>query len=65
MAVADHAPANPEDYRLACVATRDNAEVSFKAEDGGKNAHYLLRWVNTRGETGPWSPVFSGTIPAV
>ena len=65
VAVADHAPKNPEDYRLATIATRDHADVNFKAADGGQTAHYLLRWVNTRGETGPWSPVFSGTVPAV
>jgi hypothetical protein len=22
--------------------------------EGGKQMHYMLRWVNTRGETGPW-----------
>ena len=65
VAVADQTPANPEAYRLAAIATRDHVDVTFKAEEGGKTAHYLLRWVNTRGETGPWSPVFSGTIPAV
>lgn len=24
-------------------------------EDGGKTAHYMLRWVATAGEKGPWS----------
>ena len=36
-----------------------------RGEDGGKLAHYLLRWVNTKGETGPWGQVASATIPAV
>ena len=65
VAVADQAPKNPEDYRLAAIATRDHVDVTFKSDEGGRTAHYLLRWVNTRGESGPWSPVFSGTIPAV
>jgi len=32
--------------------------------DGGKVAHYMLRWVNTRGEKGPWSETVSATIGA-
>jgi predicted phage tail protein len=31
--------------------------------DAGKTAHYWLRWVNTRGEAGPWSDTISATIP--
>ena len=29
-----------------------------------KVAHYKLRWVNTRGEKGPWSETASATIGA-
>lgn len=25
-------------------------------------AHYMLRWVNTKGEQGPWSQTVSATI---
>ena len=32
--------------------------------DGGKTAHYMLRWENTRGEPGPWSETASATIGA-
>ena len=32
--------------------------------DGGKTAHYLFRWANTRGEPGPWSETISATIGA-
>jgi len=27
-------------------------------------AHYMLRWVNTRGQKGPWSETASATIGA-
>jgi hypothetical protein len=29
--------------------------------EGGKQAHYMLRWVNMRGETGPWSETARAT----
>jgi len=32
--------------------------------DGGKQVHYMLRWINTRGETGQWSATPSATIGA-
>jgi hypothetical protein len=38
--------------------------MAFSGGDGGKNAHYILRWVNTRGQKGPWSEVVSATINA-
>ena len=35
------------------------------ANKGGKPAHYvMLRWVISRGETGPWSETASATVPA-
>ncbi len=33
-------------------------------EDGGKTAHYMLRWVATTGEKGPWRETASATIGA-
>ena len=33
-------------------------------EDGGA-AVYMLRWVNTRGEKGPWSEICSATVAAL
>jgi len=31
---------------------------------GGKTAVYMARWVNTRGEKGPWSDVTTATVAA-
>lgn len=36
--------------------------ASFDGEYAGKMAYYWLRWVNTKGQTGPWSVVVSATI---
>ena len=35
--------------------TRTPYRADWTGADAGKIAHYLLRWVNTRGEKGPWS----------
>jgi hypothetical protein len=32
--------------------------------DAGKIAHFLMRWVNTRNQPGPWSETVSATIGA-
>ena len=37
---------------------------AHSAADGGQTAHYMLRWVSTSGEKGPWSETASATIGA-
>ena len=46
------------------MATRDNTTHSFAPEDSGKTAAYILRWLSTRGERGPWSEVCAATVAA-
>ncbi|MFN0136361.1 MAG: hypothetical protein ACKVS9_09635 [Phycisphaerae bacterium] len=38
--------------------------AEFKAGEGRKIAVYMVRWVNTRGEKGPWSEVATATVAA-
>jgi hypothetical protein len=38
--------------------------VQENGADAGKPAFYMLRWVNPRGERGPWSQTVSATITA-
>ena len=65
VAVGDRVPDSPKEYRFFGQSTKSPVRVTFESEDGCKMAHYLLRWVNTRGEAGPWSTVISGTIAKV
>lgn len=58
-------PQDPDAYRLHSISTRSPDRISFKAEDAGKMASYLVRWVNTKGEVGPWSRPISAIVPAV
>jgi hypothetical protein len=46
------------------MTTRPTLRTDFRAADGGKTAVYMLRWVNTRGEKGPWSDVTTATVAA-
>jgi hypothetical protein len=41
--------------RVVALDTRTPYTLAFAGADGGKNANYLLRWVNPAGEKGPWS----------
>ena len=36
--------------------------AEFEGTDAGKTAYYILRWVTTRGEKGPWSETVAATI---
>ncbi len=58
------APADPKDYRYLATDTATPYVAHYDGADGGKTAHYILRWENTRGECGPWSPSVAATIPA-
>ena len=57
-------PTNPADLSFVALDTKTPYTLDFDGADGGKNAHYMLRWVNTTGEHGPWSDTVSVTIGA-
>ncbi len=61
--LGDAPPIDP-DKELKFLGTNTSApfEVSYRGEDAGKTAHYMLRWVNKRGKTGPWSATVSAII---
>jgi hypothetical protein len=60
--VGGAAPADPSELRYLATDTRTPYVAEFDGADAGKVAYYMLRWVSTRGETGPWSQTASGTI---
>ncbi len=60
--IGDPAPTDPSQLRFLDVDTSTPYKVEFQGEDAGKTAHYMLRWVNTKGEQGPWSQTVSATI---
>ncbi len=58
------APTDPAALSFLTLTSRPTVRTEFKAHDGGKTAVYMLRWVNTRGEKGPWSEICSATVAA-
>lgn len=57
-------PVDPGELRYVATDTRTPYVVDFDGANGGKTAYYMLRWMSTRGEAGPWSLTVSATISA-
>ena len=62
--VGDPPPSGPAELTFLSLATRTPQVAEFPGPDGGKTAHYMLRWIATTGEKGPWSETASATIGA-
>ena len=62
--VGDPPPSDPSELSFLSVDTRTPYVANFAGADGGQTAHYMLRWVSTSGEMGPWSETASATIGA-
>jgi hypothetical protein len=58
------APTDPAALTFLTMTTRPSFRAEFKAGEGGKTAVYMARWINTRGEKGPWSEVTTATVAA-
>jgi hypothetical protein len=58
------APTDPAALSFLTMATKPTIRADFRAGDGGKTAVYMVRWVNTQGEKGPWSEVTTATVAA-
>ena len=55
-------PVDESEVTYVASDTRTPYIVHYDGADAGKMAHYMLRWINTRNEHGPWSETVSVTI---
>lgn len=55
-------PIDPSECRFLSLDTRTPYVAEYDGADAGKTAYYLLRWMSTRSEPGPWSGTVSATI---
>lgn len=62
MKIGGAPPVDSSELTYLASDTRSPYIVHFNGEDAGKMAHYMLRWLNTRNEPGPWSETISVTI---
>jgi hypothetical protein len=60
--VGDAPPVDETDCILASIDTATPYLYEFEPEDAGKTAYWLLRWVSTRGEVGPFGGIVGGKI---
>jgi len=57
-------PADPNELSFVSMDTASPFVAEYDGADGGKTAHYMLRWCKSGGEKGPWSETISATITA-
>ncbi|MEI8087572.1 MAG: hypothetical protein WCG93_15285 [Paludibacter sp.] len=62
MKVDGAAPTEVSELNFVGTCTASPYKVTFDGAKGGKTVYYWLRWVNTRGECGPWSASVSAMI---
>ncbi|HEY0544518.1 MAG TPA: hypothetical protein VGC91_03900 [Pyrinomonadaceae bacterium] len=62
--VGGAAPADQKELAFAFMDTQAPHRITYTGADAGQIAHYMLRWINTKGEAGPWSRTVSATIAA-
>jgi hypothetical protein len=55
---------DPSSFTFLTMTTKPSFHAVFKAGEGGKTAVSMARWVNTRGEKGPWSEITTATVAA-
>jgi len=58
----DPPPGDPGELTFLAVDARTPYTTDLDGADAGKTAHYMLRWVSTTGEKGPWSETPSATV---
>ena len=62
MKVGGDMPKDATGFTYLATDTASPYVATFEGDDTGKTVWYLLRWVNTRGERGPWSTTFSALV---
>ena len=56
------APVDPSELSYLATDTRSSYTKTFEGKYAGKTVWYWLRWVNKRGEHGPWSSAISAMV---
>lgn len=60
--IGGEAPKDASELTFLATDTATPYVADFEGADAGKIAYYWLRWVNTRGEHGPWGNTLSAMI---
>jgi hypothetical protein len=63
-ATGEAAPTGADGLSFLSLDTASPYTAEYDGAQGGKTAHYMLRWVKSGGDKGPWSETVSATISA-
>ncbi|QEG23772.1 hypothetical protein [Mariniblastus fucicola] len=55
-------PTDFDAFKFIGISSKSPRRLDFDQADCGQTAFYRLRWINNKGQTGPWSEVVSATI---
>jgi hypothetical protein len=56
-------PISGEELPHSKFTRRKKERFDFPQEDCGKTVYFCIRYENTKGQPGPWGPIFSAIIP--
>ena len=62
MKIDGNAPVDASELSYVATDTSSPYTTTFEGRYAGKIVYYWLRWVNTRGERGPWSSTISAIV---
>jgi hypothetical protein len=57
------APASGKELPHSRFTRRKKELFDFDQEDSGKTAYFCVQYENSKGDQGPWGPIFSSVIP--
>ena len=57
------APASGDELPNSKFTRRKKELFDFNAVDSGKTAYFCIRYENSKGQVGPWGPIFNAIIP--
>jgi hypothetical protein len=61
--ISDVPMVDANEFTHSSFDTRTPFTLEFSGHDRGKTVYLALRWENTRGQKGPWSPIQKAIIP--
>jgi len=64
LAAGEAPPVDGDGLSFVTLDTASPHTAEYDGADGGRTAHYMLRWVKKNGDKGPWSETVSATITA-
>jgi hypothetical protein len=61
--MCEEKPVSVDELIYSIISTRTPIRFEFKESDRGKRIYFCLRWMNTRGEKGPWGNIEYTVVP--